>query len=204
MYLASSFLSYKSAWQKDKVTSWWPIERTSGYTRDRVCPALPTLDEILSLPGKVLALSNLHSQTKMAHSIKAAPSSRASARGQEAGPQERWPGPALGGGARLSAEEGGGALRPGARAAEVSAASAGVRLSRTCRTARVGGSSLLSPSRAACCWAFSDCKQVSIQRPTWGKMPLFPSSSALHSLGRVSVYRALRDILILFCVSGRV
>ncbi|EHB03732.1 Liprin-alpha-4 [Heterocephalus glaber] len=73
----------------------------------------------------------------MAHSSKAALASRASARGGASGE----PGPAHRGGARVSAAKGGGASRQGAGAAEVAATSARVRLSETCRAARVGGGS---------------------------------------------------------------
>lgn len=52
---------------------------------------------------------------------------------------------------------------------------------------RVGlpGSGVASCSDTSCP-AFSDCRQVSVQSPGWGRMPLFPTFSSPHSLGRAS------------------
>lgn len=85
-------------------------------------------------------------------------------------PRGIWPGPALRGGARVSAEEGGGSLRPRYWAVEAAATFAGLPLGRLA----------LPRSGAAPCyrWAFGDSTQVSTHSHSAGKDTPFPSSSS--------------------------
>lgn len=103
-----------------------------------------------------------------------APGRRRGLEGVGQAPPLRW-------GQGLSAEGAGRTLRRGATAlVEAAATSAPARLPRTRRAPGVRSCSDTS------CPAFSDCRQVSVQSPGWGRMPLFPTFSSPHSLGRGS------------------
>lgn len=78
--------------------------------------------------------------------------------------------PPLGGGAGVSAEEGGGSLRPRYWAVEAAATFAGLPLGRL---------ALPRSGAAPCCrWAFGDSTQVSTQAHSAGRDAPFPSSSS--------------------------